>query len=883
MNNDIKPPRWADNLLSLFCKEEIYEIIQGDLYETYFRNLKKHNKSKADRLYVTEVLQSLRPRLVKKIEGTQKLNNYGMFKNYLKIAWRNLSKYKMYSSIKIGGFSIGIAAFLLILLFVQDELSYDKRYEHGERIYRVISVNNDPVDFGMGTSFPAQIGQALGDNFPELEKVGRLIPYDWFNAGSNQFRVEDNLQSNYEEGFAYADQDLLEILEIPMVYGDRKSALSKPNSIVISKKKSDKYFPNQDPVGQTIFLNEDETEPIFIGGVMEDFPSNSHIQFDFFITLTGEEFWPGEQTNWCCWNYSPYVRTAPGTNSKELEEKLLLIRDNYIVKHAIESGSADVEETKKHFAFYLQPVGDIHLRSENIHDVVARGNIKVVWLFMAIAVFILLLACINFINLSTAKSSNRAKEVGLRKVIGSFRNNLVQQFLTESILYSVISVVIGIGLAALFLPYFNVISDKALVLPWTEWFVIPLLIGFIVFIGLIAGIYPAFYLSAFKPIDALRGSISRGSKSSKLRSVMVVFQFTTSIVLIVGALIVYRQMEYILNKDLGYDKEQVIMLQGTNTLDGKLLTFKEELLKLSEVKNAAFSNYLPVAGTKRDGNTFYKDGRDKIDRGVGAQRWTVDQDYVKTMGMRILEGRDFSDRASDSSAIIINETMAKKLNLENPVGEKIMNWETWHVIGVVEDFHFDNMKGGIRSLSMVRGSQGSIIAVKVDTKDMASLLESITKTWDGFMPNQPIRYTFLDESYARMYEDVKRTGNVFTIFAVLAVIVACLGLFGLSAFMTEQRSKEISIRKVLGASFQVIFQMLTLDFLKMVVISLILAIPIGWYLMSGWLNDFEYRTDITWHLFAIAGMVVLSIAFITVSFESIKASVVNPVKGLRSE
>lgn len=438
---------------------------------------------------------------------------------------------------------------------------------------------------------------------------------------------------------------------------------------------------------------------------------------------------------------------------------------------------------------------------------------------MVIAVFILLLACIN---LSTAKSSNRAKEIGLRKVIGSFRSHLIQQFLTQSILYSAISVILGLGLAMLFLPFFNEVSDKSLVLPLAVWWIAPSLIGFILSIGLITGIYPGFYLSAFKPIDVLRGS-----KSSKLRSVMVVFQFTTSIVLIVGAMMVYRQMEYILNKDIGFDKDQVIMLQGANTLGDKLSTFKNEILKLPEVQNAAFSNYLSVAGTKRNGNTFYKEGRDKIDKGVSAQRWKVDKDYIKTMGMKILEGRGFSDRASDSSAIIINQTMTKKLNIENPIGERIFNWESWNVIGVVEDFHFSTVKYSIRPLSMVRGNEGSIIAIKVNTKDMAASLTSITQAWDIFMPNQPIRYSFLDEAYARMYEDVQRTANLFTIFAFLAIIVACLGLFDLSAFLTEQRSKEISIRKVLGASFQVIFQMLTFDFLKMMLISIILAIPIG--------------------------------------------------------
>ena len=807
-----------------------------------------------------------------------------MFKNYSKIAWRNLFKYKMYSFIKIGGFAIGIAACLLISLFVKEELSYDKYYENGNRIYRVINVYNNNVDFWRWTAFPAQIAQVLQDNFPEIEKAGRLIPYDWYNAGNNQFRAAEQTQNNYEEGFAYADQELLEILQIPLVYGNPEHALEKPNSMVLSKRMADKYFPDKDPVGQTVILNEDESNPYVVGGVMENFPSNSHLQFDFFITLTEVEFWPGEQTNWCCSNYNPYILVREGTDPHELEEKLLFIRDNYIVRHLRETENQDAVDEQKYRSFYLQAIGDIRLKSKDIGDIIPHGDIQIVWLFAAIACFILLLACINFINLSTAKSANRAREVGLRKVVGSFRRNLIRQFLTESIFFSGISVAFGTLLAATFSPYFNLLSGKSLTLPWMEWWFIPLLILLIIVIGFLAGIYPSLYLSAFKPINTLKGGPSKGSKSSRLRNAMVVFQFTTSITLIVGAFIVYRQMEYILNKELGYDREQVVMIQGTNTLRDKLAPFKNELLLLSEVKNVAASNYLPVSGTKRDQNQFWKDGRSKLDRGVGAQAWRVDPDYINTLGMNLLEGRGFSaEMASDSSAVIINQTMAKKLGLENPVGKRIMNRRTWTVIGVVEDFHFESLKGGIGPLCFFRGTHGSILSVKVQTENMAEVLKSITTVWDKFMPHQPIRYTFLDETYARMYEDVQRTSRIFTSFAVLAVIVACLGLFALSAFMTEQRRKEISIRKVLGASLGNLFQLLTLNFVKLVLISLVIAVPIAWKMMQKWLEDFDNRTEINWDVFLLAGIMAISIAILTISYQSIRAALTDPVDNLRSE
>ncbi len=878
------PPRWVDRILQWFCAEEVIETLQGDLHELHRKRAQSHSKFKADFYFILEVLDVCRLFALKR-KSRSNSNYTAMFKNYFKVAWRNLFKYKMYSSLKIGGFAIGISAFLLISLFVKDELSYDKNYKNGHRIYRVLNVSSDPSDPGKGTAFPAEIAAVIRDNFPEVEKAGRIIPYPgWWDSGNNQFRREDQKQNTYEEGFAYLDQDLLEILEIPMVYGDRTRALEKPNSMVISKSKADKYFPGEDPVGQTIILNEDESTPFLIGGVMEDFHTNAHLQFDFFITLTGKEFWPGEQTNWCCWNYNPYLLVKEGTDPGDLEDKLLLIRDNFIVKYALEQGDKRAEETKQYFSLELQPVSDIHLKSADIHDAVTRGDIRIVWLFVAIAGFVLLLGCINFINLSTAKSANRAKEVGLRKVVGSRRWHLVQQFLSESMMFSAISVIIGLLLAWIMLPFFNLLSGKILFIPWMAYWFAPLILIFIMFIGLLAGLYPSLYLSAFRPIDVLKGSLSQGSKSSKLRAAMVIFQFTTSIVLIVGAFMVHRQMDFILNKKLGFDKEQVLMIQGTNTLGDKLPVFKDELLTLSQVQNASVSDYLPVTGTKRDGNSFWKDGRSKMDEGINAQRWYVDGDYIDTMGIKLLEGRGFSDMASDSSAIIINQTMVKKLKLENPVGAKIMNWQTWNVIGVIEDFHFQSMKKEeIGALSLVRGNFGSVLSVKLRTIDMVGTMQSVNSVWEEFMPNQHIRYTFLDDNFTQMYGDVKRTANVFTAFSVLAIIVASLGLFGLSAFMVEQRGKEISIRKVLGASFQVIFQILTLNFLKMIVISLVIAVPLGYLIMEEWLAGFKYRIPIGWEVFAIAGIMVLFIAMATVSYESIRAAVVNPTKGLRSD
>ncbi|MBC7921603.1 MAG: ABC transporter permease [Ferruginibacter sp.] len=808
-----------------------------------------------------------------------------MFRNDFKIAWRILSKQKMYSFIKIGGFALGIAACLLIALFIRDELGYDLHYSNGDRIYRVLKEYNDNGELGTGVDFAAPFAKALKAEFPDVEQAGRLLPHPSFGAGSNLIRRADQTENAYEEGFAYLDQETLQILQVPMVHGDPAHALDEPNTIVLSRRKATKYFADDNPVGKLMVVNDNQDRLYRIGGVMEDFPAASHLHYDFLLSLTGVEFWPGEQTNWPANNYHTYVRLRPGADAARLEANLPAIKKKYIVPGLLEAGYQDAAKMEMSLKFNLQPVGDIHLKSNGITDRLSHGDIRFVWLFGAVAGFILLLAGINFINLSTARSANRAKEVGLRKVVGSFRRHLIRQFLTESLLFSFLSFGLGIGLAWLLLPYFNVLSAKSLTFPWREWWLLPLLVLAATAIGILAGLYPSFYLSAFQPIQVLKGNLSRGSKSSTLRSGLVVFQFTTSIVLIVGTLVIHRQMGYILHKKVGFDKDQVLLIQGANSLGGKVNTFKQELLRLPRVQHVSVSEYLPIKGTNRDRNPFWKEGRTAEDKPVGGQMWVVDHDYIKTMGMQVVAGRDFSlQMPTDSQAVIINQKMAEELGLENPVGQRITNkGAIWPVIGVVEDFHFESLKENITPLVLVIGQSPSIVSVKVKTVDMAGLIQSVTGVWKQVAPHQPIRYTFLDEGYAAMYEDVQRMGRVFTSFAVLAIIVAGLGLFALSAFMVEQRRKEISIRLVLGASGYSIFGLLTQNFLKLVLLSLVLAVPMAWYGMQKWLEDFVYRIEIGWDVFLLAGLMAVLIAILTISYQSIRAALMNPVKSLRSE
>jgi len=875
------PPKWAVRFFLWYCNDHLSDAALGDMLELYARRKRKLGERKADALFLWNVVCFLQPFAVKRKSSPQ--NHFAMFENYFKIAWRTMSRQKMYTGITLGGFALGLATCMLIFLFIRNELSYDKRYADGTRIFRMYNDYRSP-DKQKWTSLPPAVAQIVKNEFPEVEKTGRLIPQKWFNAGSNLFRRDDQTENTYEEGFAYADNDLLDILEIQMVKGSRLNALAKPNTIVISRRIADTYFKNEDSIGKLLILNEEKSKPFTISGVMEDFPVNSHLHYDFLITLTNVEFWPGEQTNWCCWNYDTYVKLRRDANPGLLEKKMTSIRDAYLISYLEKRGDQSVSEVKKYHFFGLQPVGNIYLNSEKVSDELKHGDARYTWLFGGIAVFILFLACINFINLSTAKSANRAKEVGLRKVVGSVRGYLIRQFLTESLFYCFVSFGLAILMVMLALPYFNLLSGKHLDIPWTAGWLFPGLGAATILVGIIAGVYPAFYLSAFKPVDVLKGSVSLGSKSSALRSAMVIFQFTTSIILIIGTFVIYRQMNFILHTKVGFEKDQVIMIRGANTLEKQHDSFKNELKQLAEVENVTSNNYLPVDGTNRDQDGFWKEGRTKIDKGVYGQLWYVDEDYIPTLEMKLMEGRNFNKKlASDSQAIIINQAMAKELGFKKPIGERITNGQVYQVIGVVKDFNFESMKGKIRPLCFVMGGGGDIVSVKVKSKNTAGVIRSLNNVWDKFMPNQPFRYSFLDESYARMYDDVDRTGKIFGSFAGLAIIIACLGLFALSAFMVEQRSKEISIRLVMGASVRNIFRLLTQNFIQLVILSLLIAAPLSWYMMNKWLEDYTYKITISWEVFLVAGVISVLIALLTISYQSIRAALANPADRLRSE
>ncbi|MCB0685629.1 MAG: ABC transporter permease [Saprospiraceae bacterium] len=811
-----------------------------------------------------------------------------MLKNNIKIAWRNLIKNKGTAIINLIGLSIGIAACIIIGLYIRHETNYDQNVPNRDNIYRLYGVLTEGGNVRKGTSFSANTAPTIDSNFQEVTRTARLMDNPLFyGAGGNEVRIEGSMKQLHEDGFTYVDQSFLDMFEIPMLYGTRSMALSQPFSVVISEDISKKYFGNTNPVGKSIYLNGRDSIPYLIGGVMKNFPSNSHLQYNFLLTLTDVEFSPGEQTRWLQSNYDTYLEVVPGTSIDRLQKKISDdILDRYMIPAMEAAGNVMAKTIKDQAHLEMQPLAKIHLYSGDLSERQARGDIKYIWMFAIVAIFILLIAAINFVNLSTAQSANRAKEVGLRKVLGSGKGNLIGQFLTESTLLSFIAFIIAILIVQATLPYFNSLSGRDLQIPYRSVTFIIVFLFSALFIGLTAGIYPSFYLSAFNPIKVLKGKLRLGSKSGGLRSSLVIFQFMVSTILIISTLVIKSQLNFILNKDVGFKKDQVIQIYGTNLIGKSVETFKNEIKGLPSVVDASISDYLPIEGTKRNGNSFWNEGRAQVDERVVGQSWIIDEDYLSTLGIELVDGRNFTkNRSSDNQSVIINQTLAQQLTLDNPIGKKITRGgsQSYEIIGIVKDFNFQSFREKVEPLCLFAGISSSIVSVKINTENIPELLDRMGKVWTKFNPNLDFRYDFMDQSFARMYENVSRIRTIFTCFAVLAIFIACLGLFALSAFIVEQRSKEMSIRKVLGATTEDIFQILTRNFVLLVILALVLATPVAIYLMQKWLQDFAYRVNITWRIYVLSSLIIILIGLITVSYHALRSSLANPIKNLRNE
>jgi len=810
-----------------------------------------------------------------------------MFSNYIKIAWRNLIKNKAFTAINIAGLAIGIATCLMILLFVQDELSFDRFNEKASQIVRVVFRGTMNGEKMKESSVMAPVATTLRNDYPEVTDATRLL-----QNGRPKILVDN--KTFRDASFAFADSNFFRVFTLPLIKGDAKTVLVEPNTAVITESLSRKFFGNADPMGKVLNL-KDDNQLYRITGLIRDIPANSHFHFDIFGSMASVP--DARSTSWLSGSYFTYLVLPKGYDYKKLESKLPGSVEKYMGPQVLKALGVSLTEFRKKgndIGLYLQPLTDIHLKSDFSNSLEPGGDIRYVYIFSAIALFMLLIACINFMNLSTAGASKRAKEVGIRKVLGSVKYELIGQFLIESALLALFSLIVALILVKISLPLFNDLAGKHLKLNLIQNpFMIFGLLLFWFLVSILAGSYPAFYLSSFKPISVLKSKFTGKEKSVSFRSGLVVFQFIISVGLIVGTTIVYQQLSYIQHIKLGYDKEQLLVLRNSYLLGDREDVFKEQIMQDPRVASVTTSGFLPAGPTNTDLTTSFPD--DSKNQNSRVRIYQIDDQYIPTMGMKIVQGRNFSKEfPSDSShvtpTVIINETLASVFGWgKNAVGHTVNLFTNnvggkkgFKVIGVVQDFHFRSLHEPINPLLMVFQKSSGLI-IKVKTKDLKGLLASLKTQWDTYKTEEPFTYAFVDELYNQTYIAEQKTGFILNIFAGLTVLIACLGLFGLATFTAEQRNKEIGIRKVLGASVPDLIGLLSKEFIVLVSIAIVIATPIAWWAMNDWLNDFAYRIHISGWVFVMAGVAAILIALITVSFQAIKAAVANPVKSLRSE
>jgi len=809
----------------------------------------------------------------------EKLTRNYMFRNYLKTATRNLRKNFGFTAINVLGLSVGMATCLLIVFYVVDELSYDKYNTKADSIYRVTVKARLNGHEGSYATSEVPLQAALKDNFAEIEKVTRFIDKDGLFMSAQKFTVRKGNNNFQEKRVVYTESSLFDVFTLPMLHGDPSKALDEPHSAVITESTAKRYFNSIDVVGKVLTIND--TSLYKITGVIKDIPTQSHFNYDFFLSFSSLP-----ESHVTSWGYSGahnYLLLKPGANVKSLESRIVALQ--------IKNSSAPPSTWTagdNYLKAELMPLLNIHLKSTSEYELDKGGSVQYVYIFSFIAVIILLIACVNFMNLSTARSSNRAKEVGVRKVLGSARGNLIAQFLTESTLVTLISAFIAIALAVLLLPLFNQVAGKQLgfTLQSLKWLV-PSLFVIVLVVGFLAGSYPALYLSGFQPIQVLKGKLSTGFKNSFLRSSLVVFQFGISIALIICTLVIYNQLNYIHNKSLGFDRDQVLVIKNTAVLGKQAESLNKELKQMPGVANTTMSLYQPT-GDERLKTGLFPDRVIDVKKDILSEFWSVDENYLNTMGLKLVAGRNFSKQmASDSMAIIVNEAFAEKFGQKDPLNKYVyrnsIGLQQFHIVGVVKNFHYESLRDKISPLVLAYSPDNGAISVKVKTADLSGLMSKIENKWKQFSPNQQFSYSFMDQDFDATYRSEQKLGTLFISFSTLAILIACLGLFGLAAYAAEQRTKEIGIRKVLGASVSGIVGLLSVDFIRLVFISMLIASPLAWYFMNKWLQDFAYRTEFHWWILVISGAVALLIAFVTISFQSIKAALANPVKSLRSE
>ncbi len=813
-----------------------------------------------------------------------------MFRNYLKIAFRSLRKSKGFTALNIIGLAAGLGVCLLIVLYVTDELSYDRYNVNADRIYRIdedIYLNNTQYDAATTSKF---FGPTLVASYPKIQQMVRFR-----NPGD--LLVRKGNDHVFEHHFTFADSTIFKVFTLPMIAGDPNTALNNPHSIVIDESAARRYFNSTDVIGRTLEVDNDN-KLLKVTGVIRDMPEQSQFHFSFIRPIReAYNFNDPSDNNWVSNAYYTYILAQPGTTRTEVQkdvDAVVKINISPALQAMFHTSGADLAKGGNHFRCPIFPLTDVHLHSNKSGELEANSNIQYVYVFSVIAVLILLIACVNFMNLSTARSANRAKEVGIRKVAGSTKGHLIIQFLTESILLSLISLVLALFIAVLLLPIFNQLAGKSLhpdVLYSGRF--LPLLILLVLVVGCLAGSYPAFYLSSFQPIDVLKGKIAAGFKSSWLRSGLVVFQFFISIGLIVSTLVIYRQLHYIRNKEVGFNRDQVLVIHDTWSLgrDGTT-NLRKNLLNLAGVTDATVTPDIPTVDGQYWQEGWFPDATLDAQKAILMTTLRVDDHYISTLGMQMIKGRNFdlAHFPTDSTAILLNEAAAATLGAKDPLNLILYNHDdqfkiiTFHVVGVVKDFNYNSMHDKIHPLVMlVNTFNWSSMAVRFHTNDVSSLVRQVESTFHAEKQGLPFSYSFMDNDFNKLYHAEQQTGQIFITFAVFAILIACLGLFGLVTYAAEQRTKEIGIRKVLGARVSGIVGLLSRDFTMLVGIAALIAFPAAWWAMYKWLETFAYRTEISWWIFLVAGAVTLTIALLTVSIQTVRAALANPIKSLRSE
>ena len=798
-----------------------------------------------------------------------------------KLAIRQLTKNKGFTALNIFGLTLGLATFLLITIYVADELSYDRFNVNADRIGRL---NTDILSGGILTSMASSTPPAaptLLKNYPEVEQAARMLMLD------DPLLLRKGQSVIKETRIIQCDPSIFQIFTLPMIDGNPVTALATPHTVVLTESMAKKYFGTTAAVGK-ILRSVNDAFPLTVGGVIRDMPDQACFHYDFFVTLQGSSI-QTENNWWSIYPMATFVLLKPGANFETFNKKLAGLYGQAIPDYT-------QMEKESNGTYYERlsaiPLTEIHLRSSRTDELARNGNIQYIYIFSAVALFVLVIAGINFMNLSTARSANRAREVGVRKVLGSLRSALIGQFLTESLLITLTAGILALGLAALILPGFNNLADKHLAFnTHTLAWILPTIAAATLTVGLLAGAYPALFLSAFKPVQVLKGKLATGFKGKNLRSTLVVFQFSISLFLIVGTLVVYRQLSYIRNKDLGFDRSRVLTIGGIDAIKDPT-TLQKEVQQLPGVTGATISGYLPT------NNKRWHNGGSGPDNGTGTnggwvQCWKIDDAYLPTLGMRLVTGRNFSrDYGTDTAAVIINEAASKLFAIDKDPLNKIVTLAWWQrsnrkmkVIGVVKDFNFASLRDNVQPLVFVNAldEDGILMSIRAKTDNWPALLAQLKAKYASLVPNRAFEFSFMDSDFDGLYRAEQRMGQLSVLFSTLAILIACLGLFGLAAYAAEQRTSEIGIRKILGASVPNIVGLLSKDFGRLIAIAILIATPLAWLGMNKWLQNFAYRTTISPSLFVFAAAIVVLIAAATTIYQSIRAAVINPVETLRNE